>query len=95
MDSKRYSIAESKNRLPAIIHEAEKSGPIFIHRRGKAVAVLLSIDSYQRLQARSGEGFFQAYTRLRSKWDQQRTKYLESRDVEDLRDQSSGRDPSL
>ncbi len=95
MDSKRYSIAESKNRLPAIIHEAEKSGPIFIHRRGKAVAVLLSVESYQRLNAGSREGLFQAYTRFRSKWDQQGKECLESRDVDDLRDQSSGRDPSL
>jgi len=95
MDAKRYSIAESKNRLPAIIHEAEKGGPIFIQRRGKPVAVLLSVDSYQRLQAGSREGFFQAYTRFRSRWDRQRKDYLESRDLEDLRDQSSGRDTSL
>lgn len=95
MDAKHYSIAESKNRLPAIIHEAEKSGPIFIQRRGEDVAVLLSVDSYQRLKAGSKEGFFQAYTRFRSKWDQQRKDYLESREVEDLRDQSPGRDPLL
>lgn len=29
------SLAESKNRLPALIHEAENDEPIFIHRRGK------------------------------------------------------------
>lgn len=41
MAEKYYSIAESKNRLPAIIHEAEENDPIFIHRRGKAVAVFV------------------------------------------------------
>jgi prevent-host-death family protein len=43
--SKRYSIAEARNHLPAIVHDAERGKPIHLTRRGKPVAVLLSIDA--------------------------------------------------
>lgn len=49
MKAKRVSVAEAKNRLPALIHEAESSRvPVEITRRGKTVAVLLSSASYER-----------------------------------------------
>ena len=95
MQSKNYSIAESKNRLPAIIHEVEKNDPVFIHRRGKAVAVLLSVDSYERLKKGSREGFFQSYNRFRAGIEQQSHSCLEPADLEGLRDQSTGREPLL
>lgn len=43
------SIAEAKNQLTAIIHQAETGQPITISRRGKPVAVILSIAEYERL----------------------------------------------
>lgn len=58
MHPRNYSIAENKNSLPAIIHEAEKNDPVFIHRKGKTVAVLLSVDSYERLKNGIRTGFF-------------------------------------
>ena len=48
--SKHYSIAEAKNHLPAVIHEAEEGEPIEITRHGKPVAVVLSMSEYRRLQ---------------------------------------------
>ena len=47
---KSYSIAEAKNRLPEIVHQAEHESPIQLTRRGKPVAVLLSQGEYERLQ---------------------------------------------
>lgn len=44
-----FSIAEAKNQLTAIIHQAETGQPITISRRGKPVAVILSIAEYERL----------------------------------------------
>ncbi len=95
MHPRNYSIAESKNRLPAIIHEAEKNDPVFIHRRGKTVAVLLSVDSYERLKNGTPTGFLQSYARFRSRMEQQPHLCLESDDLEGLRDQSTGREPLL
>jgi prevent-host-death family protein len=95
MQSKNYSIAESKNRLPAIIHEVEKNDPVFIHRRGKAVAVLLSVDSYERLKNGTRVGFFQSYDLFRARIDQQSHSCLEPAELEGLRDQSPGRETSL
>ena len=44
-----YSIAEAKDRLPKLVHEAESGRPVEITRRGRRVAVLLSTDAYERL----------------------------------------------
>jgi len=51
MAMKRVSVADAKNTLPALLHEAE-SAPIEIMRRGKPVAVLISRGSYDRLRDR-------------------------------------------
>ena len=95
MQSRNYSIAESKNRLPAIIHEVEKNDPVFIHRRGKAVAVLLSVDSYERLKNGTRMGFFHSYEQFRARCEKQSHSCLETADLEGLRDKSPGRVTSL
>lgn len=95
MSEKHYSIAESKNRLPAIIHEAERDEPIFIHRRGKAVAVLLSMDSYKRLLSRTPAGFVSSYLQFRNKWEEQPQAFIQDRDMSGLRDTSPGREPQI
>ncbi len=46
---KRYSIAEARNHLPEIVHDVERNGAVEFTRRGKPVAVLMSLDEYQRL----------------------------------------------
>ncbi len=50
------SIAEARNQLTALIHQAETGLPITICRRGKPVAVVLSVAEYDRLtQAKAPE----------------------------------------
>ena len=44
------SIAQARDRLPALVHAAEKA-PVEIHRRGKPVAVLVSLAEFERLNA--------------------------------------------
>ncbi len=46
---KKVSVADAKNRLPALLHQAERA-PIEIQRRGKAVAVIVSSASYERMR---------------------------------------------
>ena len=40
-------IFEAKNRLPYFIHKAETEGPVFLSRRGKNVAVIISQEEYE------------------------------------------------
>ena len=47
--SKAYSIAEARNQLSRVVHEAENTGEVQLTRRGKPVAVVLSMDEYRRL----------------------------------------------
>ena len=39
-------IFEAKNRLPYFIHKAETEGPVFLSRRGKNVAVIISQNEF-------------------------------------------------
>ena len=64
---KRVSVAEAKNTLPALIHEADVA-PVEIVRRGKPVAVILSRATYDRLQGK-GEGVWAAIERFRDAHD--------------------------
>lgn len=47
---KQYSIAEAKNHLPGIVHEVERDGAVELTRRGRPVAVMLSVREYERLK---------------------------------------------
>ena len=44
-----YSIAQARDQLPALIHRAEESGGVQLTRRGKPVAMILSLAQYQKL----------------------------------------------
>jgi prevent-host-death family protein len=48
--SRRYSIAEARSRLPGIIDEAEAGREVELTRRGKPVAVVVSIREIERLR---------------------------------------------
>src|SRR6266513_46011 len=63
--TKQYSIAEARGHLPGIVHEVEHNGPVELTRRGKRVAVVLSIDEYERLTGNSDTFWdrLQAYRR--------------------------------
>ena len=49
---KKYSIAEARHNLSAIVHEAERAGTVCITRRGQVVARLVSEHEFQRLARR-------------------------------------------
>ena len=48
--SRKYSIAEARARLPAIVDQAEAGQEIELTRRGKPVAVLVSAQALERLR---------------------------------------------
>ncbi len=65
---KSYSIAEARQNLAAIVHEAERQSPVALTRRGEPVAILLSIEEYQRLLAKDTR-FWDVYTAFRNSVD--------------------------
>ena len=83
---KQFSIAEAKNRLPSIIHYVEKGPYVELTRRGKPVAVLLSIQEYERLSLRY-TGFWSALSEFRQKIEGEGIEISEA-DFKGLRDLS-------
>jgi prevent-host-death family protein len=49
---RELSIAEARNQLPALVHAVESGPPVRLTRRGKPVAVLVSVEEYERLRPR-------------------------------------------
>jgi prevent-host-death family protein len=88
--SKRYSIAEARHNLAALVHEAERASPIELTRRGEPVAVVLSIAEYRRLTARTSS-FWDAYAAFRDANDLNQLG-IEPGLFDDLRDKSPGRE---
>lgn len=89
---KSYSIAEARDQFATIVHNLEKSSPIEVTRRGKPVAVLLSIEAYQRLQSPK-TSFWEAYTTFLQTVDP--TNLPDEDLFIDIRDKSSGREVGI
>lgn len=49
--STTFSIADARHNLAALVHELDKKHVIELTRRGKPVAVLMSLQEYNRLRA--------------------------------------------
>jgi len=62
---KRYSIAQARHNLAAIVHELDTASPVELTRRGEPVAVLLSTAAYQRLLP-APASFWAAYSAFRT-----------------------------
>lgn len=61
---KQVSIAEAKNKLSSIVHSVERGPCVELTRRGKPVAILLSIKEYQKLSSKN-PGFWNALRQFR------------------------------
>ena len=57
-----FSIAQTRDNLAALLKTLRRESVIRITRRGKPVAVLLSVEDYDRLTS-GKSGFWDAYTR--------------------------------
>lgn len=90
---KSYSIAEARNNLASIVHDVEEASAVELTRRGKPVAVLLSVEEYRRLAA-GEKDLWDAYTGFRRRFDLRRLG-IGPEVFEGLRDPSPGRRVSL
>ena len=61
---KSYSIAEARNALGAVVHQAAAHGAVELTRRGKPVAVLVSTRAYAALRGEHSS-FWEELTDLR------------------------------
>ena len=91
--SRRYSIAEARHDLAAIVHELESRDHIELTRRGEPVAVMLSLGEYRRL-ATGREKFWDAYRRYRETTDLSHLG-IEPEVFDGVRDPSPGREVRL
>ncbi len=90
MNDDGYSIAEARDGLAKLVHQAESHSPVVIKRRGRPVAVLVSYEEYERsIHLKS---FAMALERYYGE-----TGHPEGLDevFRDLRDSSPGRDVLL
>ena len=87
---KQFSIAEAKNKLPSIIHYVEKGPFVKLTRRGKPVAVLLSVQEYERL-TRKHSGFWRALLAFRQSMLDKEI-LISDMDFDGLRDRFAGRE---
>ncbi len=47
---KQYSIADARKNLPAVVDEAQAGSEIQLTRRGQPVAVVVSVDQFERMK---------------------------------------------
>jgi antitoxin Phd len=89
----QYTIAEAKNRLPSIIHSVENGPSVKLTRRGRPVAVLLSIAEYERLHRQKGN-FWASLLKFRKNIENLDFE-ISDMDFTGLRDKTPGREFSL
>jgi prevent-host-death family protein len=92
MKEQEYSVAEARNRLAELVHEAERGRPIRITRRGRPAAVLVSEEQYQRVHGLAGGRLADAILAWRKKHGGMD---LTDEEVNGWRDRSVGRAPDL
>lgn len=90
---KHVSVAEAKNRLPALLHEASESGPIAIFRYDQPVAVIVAHEEFMRLQRqrRARPGAFAAVMKWRERYRDDLEELDIARALEPKRDQTPAR----
>lgn len=91
--TKKYSIAEVRNRLSDVVHQAEAGERITLTRRGKPVAVILAQHEFARLRGQS-QGFWEAYQAFREELGLNRLG-IHRTTFRDVRDKTPGRKVKL
>jgi prevent-host-death family protein len=86
----RYSIAEARNHFAEIVHDLKHVSRVEVTRRGRPVAILVSIEEFEMLRAGSVT-FTSAYEAFRNTFDLAKEE-IEPSVFEDLRNTSPGRE---
>jgi prevent-host-death family protein len=90
--SKQYSIAEARENFTSMVNEAERGERVELTRRGRPVAVLMSLSEYGQL-AEGKRSFWESYEAYLRRNPPSDASGLDIGDVfERVRDPSPGRD---
>ncbi|MFQ3617559.1 MAG: type II toxin-antitoxin system Phd/YefM family antitoxin [Cyanobacteriota bacterium] len=90
----QYSIAQARDRLAQLIHQAESGTPIELTRRGKRVAVILSAAEYDRVFSQKGS-FGRSLAEFRHRMEVENINLDPEEVFKDVRDKSPGREVNL
>ncbi len=93
MSTKSFSIAEARHDLAALIHQLDRQPRIQLTRRGKPVAVLISVREYDRLTTKA-QSFWEAYSNFSEAVDLTNLK-IDPHIFDEVRDRTSGREVDL
>ncbi len=85
-----FTIAQARAHFPGLIHDAEKGKPVEITRRGKPVAILVSVDAYRHLTA-PRLGFWDVVTTFHGRIKASKAG-LEPKDFQGIRETGPGRE---
>jgi prevent-host-death family protein len=88
--AQRYSIAEARANLPTLVDDAEAGAAIELTRRGEVVAVMISVNEYERLRSRR-VGFQEAYQQFLKKHSPADSGIDAAAFAKQVRDRSPGR----
>ena len=90
--AKKYSIAQARDSLARLVHEAESGQVVHLTRRGEPVAVVVSTADYARLRGEPTS----FWERLEGFREQHHDEDLhDALSVGSLRDPSPGREPGI
>jgi prevent-host-death family protein len=89
--TKSYSIAQAKDHLARVIHEAEEGSPVELTRRGRPVAMVVSVRDFKRL-GEPRRDFWAAYEDFRRRFDLEELGIEPEEVFATERDSSPGRD---
>ena len=88
---KEYSIAEVRNHLSEMVHQAEDGENITLTRRGRPVAVLVAYNTFQRMMTPAAPNLWHAIQEFRGMADFADAN-LPDDEVAGWRDRETGRD---
>lgn len=88
---RRFTIAQARDQLSAIVHDIELHSPVELTQDGEAVAVIVAPDASRRLFGPEGNTWG-AYQRFLTAAD---TSDIDESVFEGVRDHSPGRDVAL
>jgi prevent-host-death family protein len=91
--AKQYSIADARRNLPTVVDEVAAGSEVQLTRRGRPVAVVVSIEEYDRLKAQRTT-FGEAYKAFRRKFPEAGGG-ISSRHFRSVRDRGRGRPVDL
>ena len=66
---KQVTIAEARDQLSAHVRSAEHGSPVVITRRGRAVAVIVATDEFERLERLRAAGPLAGLAGLAGGWE--------------------------